>query len=146
MLFHWILYCNFWFLGIRNSKIQRSTCFVKIELIVQKSWWREFSIGEFFLNMQQNQCGEKCTSDHRISEYPLKCCLVYLKHTSRQDRNRIHHLLPFFFTFYLNFLHICKNHPMNKSGHPNVSNQKLISFNYAFWAYNKYNTSTAGDM
>ncbi len=35
--------------------MQRSTYFVKIELFPKKFCWSEVSIGEFFLDMQNNQ-------------------------------------------------------------------------------------------
>ncbi len=67
-----ILYYNFWCPGIRNSQMQRSTCFVKTGLFLQKSLWSEVIVGEFFLNMPISTYGKKCTPDKRLSEYPFK--------------------------------------------------------------------------
>ena len=56
-----------------NSKMYRSTYFVKKEMFLQKFSWSEVITGEFFLNYQKEDwLWKKRTSGQTISEYPLK--------------------------------------------------------------------------
>ncbi len=72
--------------GHQKFKNAQICLFCQNVLFLQKSYWSEAStkciIGEFLQNIinKISMCGEKCTSDQRISEYPFKqfCSSVLL--------------------------------------------------------------------